>query len=134
MFRGPVPARGSARLIRIHIRSLCEPIELGTDQKLKDWKRIRTDLIAQSERLTRLARTLSDGAGAEIRPTANPQRELLPSILNLVAAAPKSERHSVIPNLEFPMEFERAAFPFGSEAITVWMQEGAGGAPGTGSG
>jgi hypothetical protein len=88
--------RGSARLVRIYIQSMSEPLEIGADQRIKDWKRLRGRLLLDADRLSKLAATLLH----EIRPPfpANcvqdqVKRPLLPPIMNLVAAAPDSPAH-----------------------------------------
>jgi hypothetical protein len=90
--------------------------------------------MVQSDRLTSLARALSqDGppAFSDFAPKAPSQaRQLLPSIMNLVAASPEEHsrvRRPLIPGITFPMGIESLPFPVlsgGCEPMALALESG----------
>jgi hypothetical protein len=82
------------------------PIEVGNDQRITDWKRVRRYLMVNAERLSKLGGMLQEELSSvqQVTPTLPTPlpRTMLPPIVDLVAAAPAT-RSRPVPGLVFPV-------------------------------
>jgi hypothetical protein len=119
--------RGSARLVRISIRSFGESLELDANQKVKDWRRIKHLLLAQASDLVRLAAQTSAPVpppqpALNHSPARPPTRPLLPSLIPLLG--PPAVLHPLVldialPSMSGPAAFDpgRVPFPIGGFSL-----------------
>jgi hypothetical protein len=81
-------ARGSSRLVRIYIQSLPRPLEIDDHQKIRNWKKVRCELQADSAQLCALAEKIDHESQPGVRPefpgAAPAGRVVLPSIFPLL--------------------------------------------------
>jgi hypothetical protein len=101
--------------VRIYIHSMDAPIEIGEDQRIADWKRVRKYLSSQSERIVKLGAMVGERLPPMRKDTVPEARPMLPSICDLVAAAPAT-RFWPLPHLaaDHPAPFPVVVTDFGA--------------------
>jgi hypothetical protein len=116
--------RGSARLVRIHISTFSDTLELDAHQKVKDWHNIKAHLLSEADRIRRLARAPRCDEGPIVQPPPR-SRPLLPSLIPLLATGSPAIVDPLALNptpsqLPFPIAIDTSSIPFPAGGFSLF--------------